>query len=99
MRKLTNQQLPLQGAGGLLFRIMPRPIYNSKITRATDWGGDASTGNVPVSGARVQEYIKEEITSLDEGKADKAMFVVMSDTQYDALATKDPDTFYYIYED
>lgn len=78
---------------------MAKPIYNNKITRDTDWGGDASTGGAPVSGTRVQEYIKEEITTLDEGKADKSMFVVISDTQYEALAEKDDNVFYYIYED
>lgn len=78
---------------------MPKPIYNQKISRSTDWGGDASTGGAPVSGARVQEYIKEEITTLDDSKADKSAFVVMSDTQYDALSSKDNDVFYYIYED
>ncbi len=76
-----------------------RPIYDRKITRDTDWGGDASTAGAPVSGARVQEYIKEEIVTLDENKADKRMFAVMSDEQYDALLTKDMNTFYYIYED
>ncbi len=76
-----------------------RPIYDRKITRDTDWGGDASTGGAPVSGARVQEYIKDEIITLDQQKAAKSMFAVMSDQQYDALPAKDNDIFYYIYED
>ena len=35
--------------------------YDKEITRNTDWGGDASTGGVPVSGGRVQEWLKNEI--------------------------------------
>lgn len=35
--------------------------YDEAITRDTDWGGDESTGNQPVSGGRVQEWLKNEI--------------------------------------
>lgn len=28
--------------------------YNEKINKSTDWGGDASTGGLPVAGNRVQ---------------------------------------------
>ena len=35
--------------------------YDGEITRDTDWGGDASTENQPVSGGRVQEWLKNEI--------------------------------------
>lgn len=35
--------------------------YDGEITRDTDWGGDASTGNQPVSGGRVQEWLKTNI--------------------------------------
>ena len=35
--------------------------YDEVITRETDWGGDASTENLPVSGGRVQEWLKTEI--------------------------------------
>lgn len=35
--------------------------YDEAITRDTDWGGDTSTGNIPVSGGRVQEWLKTEI--------------------------------------
>ena len=38
-------------------------IYNEKINKRTDWGGDISTGFLPVSGRRVQEFIKEELSS------------------------------------
>lgn len=37
--------------------------YNEKITRNTNWGGDASTGFLPVKGERVQEFIKEELNT------------------------------------
>ena len=35
--------------------------YDGEITRDTDWGGDESTDNQPVSGGRVQEWLKNEI--------------------------------------
>lgn len=33
-------------------------VYDNPITLSTNWGGDSSTGNLPVSGRRVQELIK-----------------------------------------
>lgn len=36
-------------------------IYDDKINKHTDWGGDSSTKNLPVSGNRVQEFIKETL--------------------------------------
>ena len=35
--------------------------YDGEITRDTDWGGDASTDDQPVSGGRIQEWLKNEI--------------------------------------
>jgi len=35
--------------------------YDKEITRDTDWGGDESTEGQPVSGGRVQEWLKNEI--------------------------------------
>lgn len=35
--------------------------YDEEITRDTDWGGDESTDKQPVSGGRVQEWLKNEI--------------------------------------
>ena len=35
--------------------------YDEEITRDTDWGGDESTDNQPVSGGRIQEWLKNEI--------------------------------------
>lgn len=39
---------------------MSKKIYNEKINKHTDWGGDESTGGLPVAGNRVQEFIKEQ---------------------------------------
>ena len=36
-------------------------IYDEPITDKTDWGGDGSTGNLPVSGRRIQEFIKSQL--------------------------------------
>ena len=38
---------------------MANQIYNEPIDRTVDWGGDESTGNLPVSGAMVQKFIKD----------------------------------------
>ena len=37
-------------------------VFDNPITLDTDWGGDSSTGNLPVSGRRVQELIKNTFT-------------------------------------
>ena len=44
---------------------MAKQTWNNPIDKNVDWGGDATTGNLPVSGEMVQRFIKE---SLD-GKA------------------------------
>ena len=36
-------------------------IWDKPINKHTDWGGDASTGNVPVSGGMVQKFIKDSL--------------------------------------
>lgn len=38
-------------------------IYNEEINKHTDWGGDESTSNLPVSGYRIQEFIKKQLNS------------------------------------
>ena len=38
---------------------MAKQTWNNPIDKSVDWGGDASTGNLPVSGERVQQFIKE----------------------------------------
>ena len=40
---------------------MAKKVYDEKISKSTDWGGDESTGNLPVAGSRVQEFIKEQL--------------------------------------
>lgn len=37
--------------------------YDKEISFNTNWGGDDTTGNLPVSGNRVQEAIKKEVNS------------------------------------
>lgn len=44
---------------------MAKKIYDEKIGKSTDWGGDNSTGGLPVSGRRVQEFIKESLNTLE----------------------------------
>ena len=41
--------------------------YDDVIYDNTDWGGDASTDYLPVSGERVQEYIKGKLSALEKG--------------------------------
>lgn len=75
--------------------------YDEEITRETDWGGDESTNNQPVSGGRVQEWLKNEIngkfgviriskTVNDRSFYSLEMFSTKEDEQlYDA----DPETY------
>ena len=42
---------------------MAKKYYDGDITLSTDWGGDESTGNLPVVGEKVQKVIKEGINS------------------------------------
>lgn len=39
---------------------MAKQIWNNPINDNTDWGGDASTNNLPVSGTIVQKFIKDK---------------------------------------
>lgn len=56
---------------------MAKKTYNEKITPNTDWGGDSSTGGLPVAGSRVQEFIKEQLnkraTTAELQKVEKAL--------------------------
>lgn len=40
-----------------------KKYYDNKINKNTDWGGDVSTQGLPVTGRRVQEFIKESLDS------------------------------------
>ena len=42
---------------------MANKVFDKKIDKHQDWGGDASTANLPVSGNRIQEFIKEQLDS------------------------------------
>ena len=42
---------------------MAKKYWDGDITLDTDWGGDTSTGNLPVVGSKVQEIIKDSIKS------------------------------------
>ena len=42
---------------------MAKKYYDGDINLSTDWGGDESTGNLPVVGEKVQKVIKESINS------------------------------------
>ena len=38
---------------------MAKQTWNNPIDKNVDWGGDATTGNLPVSGEQIQKFIKE----------------------------------------
>lgn len=38
---------------------MAKQTWNNPIDKSVDWGGDATTGGLPVSGEQVQKFIKE----------------------------------------
>ena len=40
---------------------MAKKLYDKEINKSVDWGGDESTNNLPVSGNRVQEFIKDSL--------------------------------------
>lgn len=41
-------------------------VWDKEITVDTDWGGDASTGGLPVSGRQIQSWIKANIKTDDQ---------------------------------
>lgn len=42
---------------------MAKKIWTEQIDKHVNWGGDESTGNWPVSGERVQEFLKNSLSS------------------------------------
>ena len=44
---------------------MAKQYYDQPIDMNTDWGGDRSTGGLQVKGSRVQEFIKGQLTNLN----------------------------------
>lgn len=41
---------------------MAKQTWNNPIDKSVDWGGDASTNGLPVSGEMIQKFIKERLT-------------------------------------
>lgn len=64
-------------------------IYDEKINKYTDWGGDDSTGGLPVSGRRVQEFIKDTLNT----KISATLFDSANMTQYGFLSAEDRDNY------
>lgn len=73
---------------------MSQKIWNEKIGKYTDWGGDSSTGGLPVSGQRVQEFIKQslesKIGSLHHDSA-KGVYLAFADDECREAYLLDPD--------
>ena len=72
---------------------MAEEYYDKPINKHTDWGGDSSTNNMPVTGGQVQAFIKETL----EGKIGELYFdtsrnryLVFSDAENRDLYLKDP---------
>lgn len=56
-----------------------KKVYDEEINKKTDWGGDGSTNNLPVSGRRVQEFIKKELNEKINGAyAEKGLLYLTS---------------------
>ena len=72
---------------------MANKIYDEEINKHTDWGGDSSTGDLPVSGTRVQEFIKKTLDGkmgifyYDETNN---RYLVFADTENRDLYLEDP---------
>ena len=65
---------------------MAKKVYDEKIDINVNWGGDESTGGLPVSGNRVQEVVKETLNS-------KVGFVGMVESTGMYVMTKDETTY------
>lgn len=63
---------------------MAEDYYDLPINKHTDWGGDSSTNNKPVTGKQVQAFIKDTLEQkigvvyLDE---EKGIYLVFSDIE------------------
>ena len=70
-------------------------VYDKPISLNTDWGGDKSTGNLPVAGGRVQELIKSTF-AMKGGFfqiKDKKFLQVFADADSAALYNNDSDRY------
>lgn len=61
---------------------MAKKYWDEEINKHQDWGGDASTENLPVLGSRVQQFIKTQL----EGKGGNRLYVPSNATGYDSGA-------------
>lgn len=75
---------------------MAKQTWDYPINKHTDWGGDASTTNLPVCGARVQEFIKNTF----EGKVGciyydttHNRYLMFADTETRDQYLSDPTTY------
>lgn len=72
---------------------MAKEYYDKEIDKHTDWGGDESTGGIPVNGKRVQEFIKNTFSKkmgyfyYDEGNN---RYIVFADEQSKNDYLEDP---------
>ena len=73
---------------------MEEELYYGEITRHTDWGGDESTGGLPVAGERVQEFLKKTLNGkagdfyLDEVRG---VYLVFADAEDREKYLGDPE--------
>lgn len=70
-------------------------VYDKPISLNTDWGGDKSTGNLPVAGSRVQELIKSTF-AMKGGFfqiKDKKFLQVFANADSAALYNRDSDRY------
>ena len=60
---------------------MAKKYYDNRITKTVDWGGDESTSGLPVTGRRVQEFIKNEFNTLEANVNTKVGYIVENETE------------------
>ena len=69
---------------------MATTIWDQTIDKNVDWGGDSSTGGAPVSGKRVQEFIKNSLNQkfgyLKYDKAALKYYVFADEENYNLYA-------------
>ena len=54
---------------------MAKKLFDGEIDNRTDWGGDETTGGLPVSGRAVQKFIKKSLAALEEAGGAKFGYV------------------------
>ena len=83
---------------GIIFRfkkiIYGNDFWDKSIDKNTDWGGDASTQWAPVSGSKVQEFIKSTLQKKVGEiyyQASQARYLVFADSEDRELYLSDPE--------